>query len=447
MASRTLTSSNGEKQVMARPIQDVRIWALQDRRSSPKAKLPWIVRWRVDGRLHNRNFRTRTPADRYRARLLMAQASVETFDVVSGEPASWAPVVGDRQLYEWVRQWLADQWPEWQPRTRNSVVEALSRFVPLVRAPSVPEPPSELRSYLVRALRPDAVVDPLHPCERWLQRWSPPLDLLDRELMAKVEQEIGLGLTGKPLSATVANRYRVTAHSCVRRAVELEILPVDPWPPAPRGRRRRKVAKVRRSVDLRRLPDPNTMAAAIAAVRSQQPASRLYQVMTAVAYYGGLRPSEVVMLRPRSVHLPEEGWGRIDVVESDIDLDESGDPKTGERSVPIPQQLVVMLRSWIEDWEIADDALMFRTRNDKRPASSNWGRALHRAMATIGRDPIRVYDCRHAAATTWLRAGVPLGEVASRLGHSVETLVSVYVGALDGDAEIANAKIDAVLAP
>jgi integrase len=37
---------------------------------------------------------------------------------------------------------------------------------------------------------------------------------------------------------------------------------------------------------------------------------------------------------------------------------------------------------------------------------------------------MRVYDCRHACATTWLRAGVPLGEVARRLGHSVETLVT-----------------------
>ena len=44
------------------------------------------------------------------------------------------------------------------------------------------------------------------------------------------------------------------------------------------------------------------------------------------------------------------------------------------------------------------------------------------------------------------RAGVPLGDVARRMGHSVETLVSTYVGALDGDEEIANARIDAVLA-
>ena len=56
-----------------------------------------------------------------------------------------------------------------------------------------------------------------------------------------------------------------------------------------------------------------------------------------------------------------------------------------------------------------------------------------------------VYDWRHAAATTWLCAGVPLGGVMARMGHSVETLVSTYVGVLNGDEAIANERIDAVL--
>jgi hypothetical protein len=55
------------------------------------------------------------------------------------------------------------------------------------------------------------------------------------------------------------------------------------------------------------------------------------------------------------------------------------------------------------------------------------------------------YDCRHACATTWLRAGVPLGEVALRLGHSVETLVSNYIGALQGDDLVANERIMSAL--
>lgn len=59
---------------------------------------------------------------------------------------------------------------------------------------------------------------------------------------------------------------------------------------------------------------------------------------------------------------------------------------------------------------------------------------------------MRVYDIRHAA-TTWLAAGAPLGEVARRMGHSVETLVSTYVGALTGDEQVANQRIDDALAP
>jgi hypothetical protein len=35
--------------------------------------------------------------------------------------------------------------------------------------------------------------------------------------------------------------------------------------------------------------------------------------------------------------------------------------------------------------------------------------------------------------------------LSSRSGHSVETLVSTYVGALDGDEAVANRRIDAVL--
>ena len=38
---------------------------------------------------------------------------------------------------------------------------------------------------------------------------------------------------------------------------------------------------------------------------------------------------------------------------------------------------------------------------------------------------------------------LPLSEVARRLGHSVDTLVSTYVGVLDGDEQIANDRIGA----
>src|SRR3546814_9210445 len=118
--------------------------------------------------------------------------------------------------------------------------------------------------------------------------------------------------------------------------------------------------------------------------------------MAAVAYYAGLRPSEVVMLRARALHLPKRGWGRIDVTEADVSFDEPGEPKTGARCVPIPRQLVDLLQAWVDQHGFGPDDLLFRTRTGRRPTSSNWSRALQRALGQVGHAPLRIYDCRHA---------------------------------------------------
>lgn len=407
-----------------------------------------MLRWRVDGAERSRAYKTKVEADHVRARLLVAARDGERFDRECGLPLSWLPkepAPCDRRLHVWIREWLAEQWPEWAPRTRTCNVEALSRFIPHVSASSAVAPPAELRRYLVASLGPDATIDPAHSCEQWMDQWSPPLAELTREMLARAERKLAIGIKGQPLGAWGASRYRKTAHAPILRAVDLRILEADPWPPAPRGRNTRKATRKRTRVDVRRLPSPETMAKVIAAIKNHQPGSLTYQVMTAVAYYAGLRPSEVVMLRGRHLCLPDEGWGIIDVVEADIDFDEPGEPKTGPRRVPIPPILVAVLQQWITDRRLGDDDQLFRTRNNQRPTGSNWSRSLSRAYRVVGHPELRVYDCRHAAATTWLRAGVPLRVVATRLGHSVETLVSTYVGALEGDDELANQRIEAAL--
>ena len=269
---------------------------------------------------------------------------------------------------------------------------------------------------------------------------------LDRPTLAEASRLLGIGDEGQALANETVRRYRRVAHSCIRRAVELEQIPADPWPPTPRGRSRRKVNRTKSAVDVRRLPGPAHAVVIIDALRSHQPGSLTYQAMTAVVYYAGLRPSEVVMLRPRAFHLPATGWGTIAVTEADIDWDEPGDPKTGNRTTPMPPRLVDLLRSWIEDRDLGADELLFRTREGNRPSQSNWSRALKRACENARHPRIRVYDFRHANATMMLKARVPLAEAARRLGHSVETLVSTYIGAMEGDDSEANALLDKVLA-
>ena len=430
---------------MARLFQEVQIFGIQNRHTSVRTKRPWIVRWGVAGKRHSKSFRTRSEAERYRSLLTHARTVGEEFDTIGGEPLSWRPRADDVQVHVWVRRWLAEEWPEWAPRTRVSALEPLVRFIPLLVTPDAPAAPAPLRSHLYASLPPSSEAYADGDCERWLNRWCLRMGQLNRQLLAAAERELLTTNDGGPLAASTASRFRKVAHACIKRAVNLEILPADPWPPRPRGRSLRKASRTKQ-LDVRRLPEPKAMAEAIEAIASHQPGSLKYRLMTAVVYYAGLRPSEVVMLRPQALQLPEEGWGRLDVIEADVSFDEPGEPKTGPRSVPIPPVLVGMLKTWVDDRDLGPEELLFRTRNGKLPTRSNWSRAWQRALRETGIAPLRIYDCRHAAATTWLKAGAPLGEVARRLGHSVETLVSTYVGALAEDETLANERIAKVLA-
>ncbi len=430
---------------MARPMQEVKVYGVQDRRSTAQAKLPWVVRYTIDGRHRGKSFRTRAEADRYRSLLMQAVQAGGRFDETTGEPESWQTPLREVRVHEWSRRWLAEQWQEWQPRTRVSATESLARFITIATEHGA-KTPEGLRVYLYTALAPgsEAVRDVQH--EKWMAKNSLTLGDLDRERIADIDRRLGLKLDGSPMAANTTNRIRIIARASVQSAIEAGAVAADAWPQRSKTRARRKVARTKRSVDVRSLPSPAAMAEAIDAIVTQQPGSKTYRAMTAVAYYAGLRPSEVVMLRVRSTELPADGWGRLDVTEADISFDEPGEPKTGPRSVPIPPVLVAILREWVEENGMTTpDQLLFRTRNDTRPSGSNWARAWHRALESVGQRPMRVYDCRHAAATTWLRAGMPLGETARRLGHSVETLVSTYVGALDDEEQVGNQRIDSIL--
>jgi hypothetical protein len=135
-------------------------------------------------------------------------------------------------------------------------MEALARFVALAVADGAPPPPAGLRQHLVRTFPPDTEVDPLDACETWLARWCLTLEDLNRNRLGEVDRRLGIGDSGQVLSPSRSSRFRKVARACVRRAVELDVLGADPWPPAPKGRSRRKAARVRRGVDVRSLPDP-----------------------------------------------------------------------------------------------------------------------------------------------------------------------------------------------
>ena len=49
---------------MVRPMQVVKVYGVQDRRSTAGAKLAWVVRYTIDGRHRSKSFRTRLLVER-----------------------------------------------------------------------------------------------------------------------------------------------------------------------------------------------------------------------------------------------------------------------------------------------------------------------------------------------------------------------------------------------
>lgn len=154
--------------VTGRPMADVIVHGIQ-RRAGDRHKRSWIVRWTVCGRQRSRSFATKATAERFRVALVVAQQSGDSFDDGTGEPQSWQAQPDHMKAHTWVRRWLAEQWPEWAPRTRVSAVEALVRLVPLLVSQRASPPPPQLRAHLRSSLPPGgASVD--DACESWLER-------------------------------------------------------------------------------------------------------------------------------------------------------------------------------------------------------------------------------------------------------------------------------------
>ncbi len=79
---------------MGRPLQQLQVFGIQDRRANAQARRPWVVRRAVDGQERSTSFRTHVEADRYRSVLVRAAATGEKFDPATGEPESWKPKCG-----------------------------------------------------------------------------------------------------------------------------------------------------------------------------------------------------------------------------------------------------------------------------------------------------------------------------------------------------------------
>jgi integrase len=273
---------------------------------------------------------------------------------------------------------------------------------------------------------------------------------------------------GRAASATTIARKRSVFANVIRYAVELEEMPSNPL-----DRLSWKPPKVSEVVDRRVVVNPRQARELLTAVtyvgqQRRGPHARGPRLMALYAcmYFAALRPGEAVGLRRQDCYLPAAGWGRLTLEKSRPEVNrrwtDTGSAH-GERGlkhraaeetrrVPIPPELVAILRTHIDTFGIAADGRVFSSDRGQPVASTAisdvWAEARTLALTPAqAASPLagRPYDLRHAAVSLWLAAGVPAPRVAERAGHSVEVLLRVYAKCLDDGEDLANTRIDAAL--
>lgn len=449
---------------------DVKVWGVRKRNTK---KSSYDVRWVVAGNVFSEQFRTKGLADHYRSKLLQATHGGEGFDTGHGLPDSMVERAASMSWYAFALRYLAMKWPHAAPNTRNGINESLTSVTMALLDDRPGQPPEEL---IRKTLRDWAFVVP-GPDERelpddvantlsWVSKASRPLaDLGDAAIARAVLDSLRLKLDGTAAAAETVRRKRRTLVNALHYAVDLGEFKENPV-----TRIRWKKPKVAGEVDPRVVANPEQARALLTAVSYiggyGRARGRRLVGLFACMYYGAFRPAEAVALTAADLKLPERGWGtallnrtRPSVGKQWTDSGETHDdrglknrPAEEVRLVPIPPQLVVILRQHLDTFGTAADGRLFTNERGGVVGSSTYYRVWQEARvlalppaAVASPLAARPYDLRHSALSTWLNSGVDPTEVAERAGNSVEVLLGRYAKCIDGRQEIANRKIEDLL--
>ncbi|MFF2923105.1 tyrosine-type recombinase/integrase [Streptomyces celluloflavus] len=443
----------------------VKIWAIRKR----DYRKPYQLRWKVGTLPQSESFLTSGLAESRRAQLITAARAGEPFDVDSGLPKSMVVKNRDISWYEHARNYIEMKWDDSPASTRRTLAEAMATVTPaLVKdargMPDARAMRTALYSWAFNKNRweEDTPADVAKVLD-WFKRKSLPTSALsDRLLMRATLTALSKKLDGKTAAAATIRRKRAIFHNSLEYAVEAELFTDNPltrikW---------KAPEQVEEEVDPACVPDPEQAAKLLAAVRDQSPRGRRLVGFFGCMYYAAARPAEVVGLQLKDCDLPRRGWGMLRLNETRprsgsawTDSGEAHDKRglkhrsrKAVRQVPIPPELVSLLRWHVTAYGTAPDGRLFQTQRGGLIQDTGygevWAEARSRALTPAQQgSPLakRPYDLRHTAVSTWLSSGVEPQLVAKRAGHSVGVLFRVYAKFLSDGDEAANAKISARL--
>lgn len=466
-----------------RQSYNVRFWSIEERKD---AKARWRVRWTVDGHRHGEPFVHWELADSFRSELKSAARNGESFDIDTGLPQSMLRQRLDVSCFRHAQEVVAAIWPEAAAKSRVSILESLSVALPVLTRDLAGAPDRDVLRLAVRKeLNQNAHARAPDPGERralaWLERASLPMGALeDAGVVSDMLDSIARCLDGSPAAPDYFARRRRVMHRVLGYAVRKKRLDKNPlskgnlpegWTPPD---------KPEDAVDPRSVGSPELIAGMLTTAtyvgRRQGPR---FAAFYGCMFYAMMRPAEVTALTRDGCHLPETGWGRLIFADSsptagreftddgrthedrglkgrDRHIGRSRQARTRRptRNVPIPPELVALLREHIEAFGTTADGHLFRSENGNPiQASTSWQvwqkvRNLSLIPQQLASPLLRrPYDLRHSGITWRLNSGVPPTEIAPWAGHSVEVLMRVYARCVAGLEDVWISRMDATLRP
>lgn len=398
---------------------DVRVWSIRVRKNRPN---PYQVRWRVGtAPPFAKSFRTSGLADSFRSELVAATRRGEAFDTDTGLPASQVREQAAVTWYEHAIGYIDMKWPGAAGKSRISVVETLTAVTPvLVRVDHGAPDEVVLRRSLRRwafnlAHRDDDMPAEVRAALGWLRRSSLPVTALrDDKTVHRVLDVLAAKLDGTPASADYLGRRRRVLYNVLGYAVREKRLPDNPLDATAWEAPDASVASPEQVREL-------LIAVSYIGPRRGQ---RLVAFF-ACTYFAMLRPSETAALSADDCTLPPTGWGRLELHQTSPapgkQWTDSGDghehrglknrPRRAIRIVPIPPELVVLLRGHIAQYGLASDRRLFRSEAGGVLYPSSYNRVWHQARM-LGLTPARrasvlarrPYDLRHGGISLRLNA-------------------------------------------
>lgn len=434
----------------------IKFWKIR-KRDRPK---PYQLRWVVGGRpAPAQSFLTIELAEAFKAKLIVAAGNFEEFDEATGLPQSMLRAQNDVTWYEHAQEYARTWWPGAAAKSRVSIVESLTCVTPvLVRDQRGAPDRDVLRAALRKAFNQNSTRHPFTEAEcqaiKWIENHSLPISALaDESVAADALDALAVRLDGKPAAPDYFARRRRVVRTCLYFAMRKKRLTANPlatrnlpthWKPP----------QVEEQVDPRSIAGPDRIAemTVMATYVGAQQGAR-FAAFFGCMFYAMMRPAEVAGLLKSGCKLPETGWGLLTFGDSSPaagkdftddgavheDRGLKGRPRRAVRKVPIPPELVALLRVHLARFGAAADGRLFRSVNGGTIQPSTYWQVWRKVRAlSLAPDQLatplmrRPYDLRHAGVTWRLNCGIPAPEVAKWAGHSVEVLTRIYAKCVEG---------------